>query len=363
MRFLWLPVLIVSFNSLVSSVKKDLNPCDAIDKTDTNLSDVVVLFVNFEWKIVEKNFTNISLAIFDAWTRREFMEKEETLSSLPELMENFVKCYGRDSGLQVKNITFEKRMNATEDCVLRITENMPKKSDFSKKHVKIIESPDVLRHCGQPRQVPLPVWNLVQEASSATEKRIAFCHWSDLEKLIHAGFYSIVVDWNTRFYEVMEDEVNNLKLDVFTRRQDFEIKYSYFTTIPRTPVVWSSFVAVLTVISFFVLGLILCCCSLMSFGLVEEDFERRNEERNWIARNVRRNLQRDYVISPAPVEEDEGLATAISKGSASRSSMETAKSSSNVSTDSTQPSDTISGTTHTNLTAKLPTESSDVIEN
>ena len=70
--------------------------------------------------------------------------------------------------------------------------------------------------------------------------------------------------------EVMEDEVNNLKLDVFTRRQDFEIKYSYFTTIPRTPVVWSSFVAVLTVISFFVLGLILCCCSLMSFGLVEE---------------------------------------------------------------------------------------------
>lgn len=71
--------------------------------------------------------------------------------------------------------------------------------------------------------------------------------------------------------ETIVDSFASLSSAFLNISDGIEPKYMYFSSVPTsyTPI-WPSLVAVFVVLIFFVMGLILCCCGLFMFGLVEE---------------------------------------------------------------------------------------------
>ncbi|ULT89510.1 hypothetical protein L3Y34_008150 [Caenorhabditis briggsae] len=339
MKIWCLSILILSNISFVSN--GHLNTCAAIDKTSKDLSDVVALFVRFKWSPDDHTQKNKST--------------NSKSSVLNEVMERFFYCYGASGRLEVRSVVFEKYINSTNDCVLSQKQILPNKYLFKDKIVRVIEFPAYIENCGNASARSENIRDLVQEAEIVADLKIAMCYdhilnKEDCKNMKFLGLEMIPVGHETLFYETLEKYIDNLPsiyVNITTESGNLISKYKYFSSVSNNFVLWPSFFAILTVILFFFGSVFLCCCGLGLFALVEEDFQKRNEERDWLALQVRRNEDREvYAVSPA-LSQNGCLATAISKHSTSN--LETAKSntsssksssSSDVVTDSTQPTET-----------------------
>ncbi|CAO4379659.1 unnamed protein product [Caenorhabditis nigoni] len=366
MKIWCLSILILSNISFVSN--EYLNQCAAIDRTEKDLSDVVALFVRFKWSSEDHRNSSSNVSFQDVVATLANAEISES-SVLNGVMEGFFYCYGAKGNLEVKSVVFEKYVNSTNGCVLSQEQTVPNKYLFKDKIVRVIESSAYIENCGNESARSENIRDLVQEAAIVADLKIAMCYdhilnKKDCKSLELLDLETIHVGPETLFYETLEKYIDTLPstyVNITTESANLTSKYKYFSSVSKNFVLWPPFFAILTVILFFFGSVFLCCCGLGLFALVEEDFQKRNEERDWLALQVRRNEDREVynAVSPA-LSQNDSLATAISK----HSTLETAKSNTNSSksssspsvvTDITQPTETISGTTRT-VRSKIETD-------
>ncbi|CAL2045056.1 unnamed protein product [Caenorhabditis brenneri] len=332
----------MSYISIISNT--NLNPCDAIDISGTDLSNVVVLFVDARWQLERSNIS----------TNQTIWWPNKKQPDIFDIMKSFLECQEKESGLEIKSLTFEKNLNKNESCVLNKNQTILDYTDFSGKIVRIFEYPDYHESCGSTNKMDSVILDLMEEAEKFSRHKLTICNtWNDCKKKREEGLEPLQVSDSFPFYENWESAMNNLNsptTNIFSKTDSLDSKYLYFTNVTRVQLNWASFLAVLTVITLFLTGLFACCCGLIVFALVEEDFQKRNEEREWMAVHLRREEHILPPSSPTP-SNDRNMETALSKSTlktesefgtarSRNSSVSSASSSNEVSTDQTQLSET-----------------------
>ncbi|CAA98111.3 Recep_L_domain domain-containing protein [Caenorhabditis elegans] len=340
--------LLISYISLVSNAI--LNPCEVLDKTKTDLSFVTVLFINLEYTpfVAPKVAKNQSIQdIFESLNNQHFHLFK--FNYLPQVIETFMKCYGRDSGLQIESLSFEKQLSVMQKCNLK-TRGI-NQALLRGKVIRVFESLEFLTTCG-PHQLDPLLLSISSESTALVRQKIGLCHHHDCKLLKLFGFDAIPFTTESLFYEKLEtivDSFASLSSAFLNISDGIEPKYMYFSSVPTsyTPI-WPSLVAVFVVLIFFVMGLILCCCGLFMFGLVEEDFQKRNEENEWLEANRRReeyliNAHEDPIEIPNLHNQDNSRSSEsdmLPHTAKSHNSMVSSTSSTAVVTDRTQMSET-----------------------
>uniref|UniRef100_A0A8R1DNK7 Uncharacterized protein n=1 Tax=Caenorhabditis japonica TaxID=281687 RepID=A0A8R1DNK7_CAEJA len=296
-------------------------PCAALGSTRSDLRHVTVIFASLEPssdKILNSTKLSTTANTTTAKPTVEKVKKEESFNEFRGVMESFYQCYGERGGLKVNRIKFEKVYDKDTgnftSCRIKFMEGSW--WSFSGRQIRLIISVDLAKTCGvSPVQFKIFISTgyFVQLNSTRV---LSLCHPARCpnNKSFSADptFPVIQVSAEFMLYERLERHVDLLNnTDFFkhfnfnnaTENLDIYQKYTYFSSVPHLfPSVFSSILAVLLILLFFFTSLLLCCCGLFMMTLVEEDFVHRDDERNWLATQVRleeyNQMEQDDGLSP-----------------------------------------------------------------
>ncbi|CAI5451918.1 unnamed protein product [Caenorhabditis angaria] len=303
----WFVLILLFF--IIQKTNTSSKFCDAIDKSPNNLTNQNVLFVQLQ---------------------------DESLLKIESVLRNFFECYA--IGMNIQNITIEQNPNTT---TCEIVEPLGEKIQSSNLEWKIILSPFLLiLDCSLENMIEQIEKVLPNSKIGTSFEFLGICESTEACDFMsnYTKYYkNRVIKKNKLAYENLElfiDEKN-------VSSKYIQQKYHYFNHFPRVVHLSRFWVTIFTLFALFfftLLGFFICIYSLLSYALIEEDFQTRNDERENLARIINQQPQPEPFIFPEITD-----VTSQSEVIRTDQTQSTTRSPLNVET--TQISELISGTT------------------